>query len=143
MGQRVSLVDRVPTPEEHRRLAEAVGWSHAFDWDTVAASLTGSRLGVVAVVDGEVVGMGRVVGDGALYFYVQDVAVLPAHQGTGLGRAILRRLLDQIADSAPASAFVGLFATSDGDALYRSEGFTTGDMQGMFRLVPPTHRPTT
>ena len=31
----LQYVDRVPTPEEHRRLAESVGWTHAIDWDGV------------------------------------------------------------------------------------------------------------
>lgn len=137
MPQPWTVIDRVATPEEHRRLAEAVGWSHAFDWATVPASLAGSTLGVVVTVGDEVVGMGRVVGDGSLYFYVQDIAVLPEHRGVGIGRAILRRLLDRIAETAPSHAFVGLFSTPDGDALYRSEGFSTGDMVGMSRLVPP------
>lgn len=48
--------------------------------------------------------MGRVVGDGAFFFYVQDVAVHPQHRrrglglglGLGLGKAIMQRLRDQV-----------------------------------------------
>ncbi|WP_454048856.1 GNAT family N-acetyltransferase [Cellulomonas sp. Marseille-Q8402] len=133
----VALQDRLPTPDEHRRLAEAVGWEHAFDWPSLPASLAGSTLGVVAVRDGAVVGMARVVGDGVKYFAVQDVAVLPSHQGQGVGRALLDRVLDRIAERAPAPAFVSLFATAEGGALYRAAGFATGDMVGMTRLVDP------
>ncbi|MEV0008570.1 GNAT family N-acetyltransferase [Streptomyces sp. NPDC051840] len=131
------LTDRLPTPAEHRRLAEAVGWSHAFDVSTVPASLAGSVAGAVASAGGQVVGMGRLVGDGVKYFYVQDVAVLPAHQGTGIGKALVRHLLDHVARVAPATAFVGLFATDEALPLYEREGFTRGDMTGMFRLVEP------
>lgn len=133
----VTLQDRLPTPDEHRRLAEAVGWAHAFDWPSLPASLAGSTLGVVAVEDGTVVGMARVVGDGVKYFAVQDVAVLPGHQGRGVGRALLDRVLERIAERAPATAFVSLFATAEGGALYRAAGFATGDMVGMTRLVEP------
>jgi GNAT superfamily N-acetyltransferase len=133
-----TLLDRLPTPGEHRRIAEAVCWADAFEWETMPASLDGSLVGVVALDDGQVVGMGRLVGDGVKYFYVQDLAVLPAHQGAGIGTALLRRLLDHVARTAPAAAFVGLFATDGAIPLYQSDGFTTGDMTGMFRLVQPT-----
>ena len=33
--------------------------------------------------------MGRVIGDGGLFFQVVDIAVEPAHQGRGLGKAIV------------------------------------------------------
>lgn len=138
MPAEVTLEDRLPTPQEHRRLAEAVGWSHAFDWPSQPASLAGSTLGVVAVdADGEAVGMARVVGDGVKYFMVQDVVVLPDRQGRGIGRALLARVLDLIAERAPAPAFVTLFATAEGSALYRAAGFEVGDMTGMVRLVDP------
>lgn len=131
------LIDRLPTPAEHRGLAEAVGWTAAFDWDTMPASLAGSLAGVVAVDGDRTVGMGRLVGDGVKYFYVQDLAVLPSHQGAGIGTALLRRLLDFVASTAPSTAFVGLSATDEAVPLYRRNGFSPGDMTGMFRLVEP------
>lgn len=101
------------------------------------ASLDGSLAGVVALDGSQVVGMGRLVGDGVKYFYVQDLAVLPAYQGAGIGTALLRRLLDHVACTAPATAFVGLFATDGAVPLYQRDGFAPGDMTGMFRLVEP------
>ena len=132
-----SLVDRMPTPQEHRRLSEAVGWADAFDWASLPTSLDASLAGVVAESGGDVIGMGRLVGDGVLYFYVQDVAVLPTHQGRGIGAALLDRLLQHVRRLAPAQAFVGLFATGEAVPLYQSRGFTAGDMHGMFHVVPP------
>jgi ribosomal protein S18 acetylase RimI-like enzyme len=135
-----TLEDRMPTPAEHRRIAQTVGWGETFDWASHPASLAGSTLGVVAVADAVTVGMGRVVGDGVMYFYIQDVAVDPEYQGRGIGRAILDRLLDLIADRAPAPAFVALFATPAGEPLYRGAGFTPGDMTGLFQIVKPSGR---
>ncbi|MFE5408739.1 GNAT family N-acetyltransferase [Microbacterium sp. NPDC056569] len=136
----VAFADRVPTAAEHREIAEAVGWTHAFDWDTIDASLSGSTAGVVALRDGRAIGMGRLVGDGVKYFYVQDLAVVPEAQGERLGARLLDRLLEWVAAHAPSDAFVGLFATAEGDALYRSRGFDRGDMAGMFRIVSPRDR---
>lgn len=128
---------RVATPAEHRRLAEAVGWGDGFDWSSLPASLDASLFGVVALAGDEIVGMGRLVGDGVKYFYVQDVAVDPAWQGRGVGQAIVEALLAWVGEAAPATAFVGLFATETAMPLYRRNGFGTEGLKGMARLVDP------
>jgi GNAT superfamily N-acetyltransferase len=128
---------RVTTPAEHRRLAEAVGWGDAFDWPTLPASLDASLFGVVALTGDDAVGMGRLVGDGVKYFYVQDVAVDPAWQGRGVGQAIVDALLAWIGEVAPSTAFVGLFATEGAMPLYRRNGFGTEGLKGMARLIEP------
>jgi GNAT superfamily N-acetyltransferase len=131
------LERRVATPAEHRRLAEAVGWGDGFDWSTLPQSLDASLAGVVALAGDHVVGMGRLVGDGVKYFYVQDVAVDPAWQGRGIGQAIVEALLAWVGEIAPAPAFVGLFATEAAMPLYRRNGFGTEGLKGMARLVDP------
>ena len=133
----LQYVDRVPTPEEHRRLAEAVGWTHAFDWNAMPASLTASVCGVTVERDGETVSMGRVVGDGVFYFYVQDVVVLPELQGQGIGDEVLRRLVARVDQIAAPKAFIGLFAAGESTAFYERHGFAVHQgMTGMFRVVP-------
>ncbi len=129
----VEVVHRLPGAEEHRQLAEAVGWHHAFDWAHLPESLARSIFGAVALDSDLVVGMGRVVGDGVMYFYVQDIAVLPEYQRQGIGERIVAALLEQIAPRGPA--FVGLFATPEGMALYERAGFTSGDMEGLFQVI--------
>ena len=136
MGYR--FVDAVPTVEEHGALAIAVGWHDDFHWESVPASLAGSLCGVVAYDDEDrPVAMGRVVGDGAFYFYIQDVAVHPDHQRRGLGRQVVARLRDQVMQIAGADCFVGLFATPDGQGLYASEGFVAENTVGMWQVLRP------
>jgi ribosomal protein S18 acetylase RimI-like enzyme len=43
--------------------------------------------------DGRLVGVGRVLADGVDSAYLCDVAILPSHQGRGLGREIVARLV--------------------------------------------------
>lgn len=76
---------------------------------------------VAARDDGELLGYGgiAVLGPEA---EVHTLAVDPAHQGRGVGRALLRELLDNA-----AGATVFLEVRTDNEpaiALYRSEGFT-------------------
>jgi GNAT superfamily N-acetyltransferase len=128
---------RIPTPAEHRALADSVDWSHAFAWDAIPASLAASFCGVVVTADETPVAMGRVIGDGAHFFYVQDVAVHPEHQSRGLGREIVRRLVAMVDEVAPAKAFIGLFAAGPSAPFYAEHGFAQHPgMTGMFRVVP-------
>ena len=45
--------------------------------------------------NGRLVGAGRVLADGRDCAYLCDVAVLPSHQGLGLGKQIIERLVAQ------------------------------------------------
>lgn len=40
------------------------------------------------------VGMGRIVGDGAVISYIQDLIVIPRVQGRGIGSGLIKRLID-------------------------------------------------
>jgi ribosomal protein S18 acetylase RimI-like enzyme len=80
-----------------------------------------------------VVGMGRVIGDGGWYFHIVDMAVLPEHQGNGLGSAVLSRLVETIKADAPPDAYITLLADPPGRRLYARHGFveTAPDSVGM------------
>lgn len=131
-----TVVRRGPTVQEHRQLSGSVGWGDAFWWEAMPASLAGSTCGAVVHTDGgELVGMGRVVGDGAFSFYIQDVAVHPDQQGSGLGRLIVEELVDQIREQAAGHCFVGLFATPAAEGLYRKLGWAEKEMLGMWKVI--------
>lgn len=87
---------------------------------------------------GQVVAMGRVLGDGGWYFHVVDMAVLPEHQRRGLGDAMLTALLHHVQDHAPAGAHVSLLADPPGRRLYARHGFTdtAPDSIGMALQLP-------
>lgn len=72
---------------------------------------------------GEVVGMGRVIGDGGAFYQVTDIAVQPAHQGRGLGKAIMASLMAQLRASALPGAYVSLVADGQAHRLYAQFGF--------------------
>jgi ribosomal protein S18 acetylase RimI-like enzyme len=110
-----------------------VGWEHAFNWAVLRESLEGSLFGVVALDGDQVIGMGRLVGDGAMYFYIQDVTVHPDYQRRGIGQQILDALLEHTRQYAPA--FVGLFATDDAREWYARNGLSSGDLTGMSCVV--------
>ena len=70
-----------------------------------------------------IVGMGRMIGDGGCFFQIVDIAVLPEHQGKGLGKLIMRELKHWMDKNVPESGTVFLFADGRANELYRQFGF--------------------
>ena len=135
----VELVERAPTVEEYRRLRGAVGWYPVAE-DAVGRGLLAGQYSICAVDDGQVVGCGRIVGDGGMYFYVQDMMVLPSLQGRGIGRALMERLMGYLDDHARPGSFVGLMAARGVSGFYDRYGFSprADDAPGMFRVWSTT-----
>jgi ribosomal protein S18 acetylase RimI-like enzyme len=122
----MKIEHRAATVSEYAELRDRVGW-----WKTDArateAALKGSLFSVVLLQDGEVIGFGRIVGDGGLYYYIQDVMVDPAFRNKGLGKNLMKELMDYIRTHARSGAFVGLMAAKGLQAYYEAFGFRARD----------------
>ena len=129
------VVERIPTVEEYLALREAVGWGR-LDEQMTARGLTNALFTVCALHEGNVIGCGRVIGDGGLYFYLQDIIVLPAFQGKGLGKRLMKAIVAYLEEHALPGAFVGLMAAKGVSNFYTQFGFTVRppERPGMFRL---------
>lgn len=68
---------------------------------------------------GRLVGVGRALADGVDCSYICDVAVLPTHQGNGLGKAIVKKL---VALSVGHRKII-LYAVPGKESFYRKLGF--------------------
>ncbi len=80
----------------------------------------------VVVKDGEkIIGMGRMVGDGYMYCYIQDVRVLPQYQKKGIGKAIINKLLDYARQNGipNTSISIGLTSAKGKENFYEKFGF--------------------
>jgi GNAT superfamily N-acetyltransferase len=120
----IALKQQVPLVEEYMRLRRAVGWDNA-DRAVTEHALANSLFGVTLYRGEEVIGCGRIVGDGGLCFYVQDILVLPAYQRCGYGRQIM----DYLHTHARPGAFAGLMAAHGVEDFYAPYGF----------IARPTH----
>jgi len=131
------LIERGPTVEEYRRLRAAVGWWDVED-NATRRGLDKALYSVCAAAEGQIVGCGRVVGDGGLYFYVQDVVVLPEYQKRGIGRAIMDAVMSYLEANARPGAFIGLMAAAGAARFYQRYGFAERPpgRPGMFKVVP-------
>lgn len=78
--------------------------------------------------DGAMVGLARAFGDGVT-LYLADVYVEPGHRGAGLGKAIVRLMIDD----GPYAASRWMLHTSDAHGLYRQFGFGVPSGRSMER----------
>ena len=117
----------IPAEDEYLALRRAAGLS-AMTPEGARLGLPASWCSVCLRHADELVGMGRVVGDGGLFLFVVDIAVAPAWQRQGLGHRIMQALMDEVHARAPARTMVGLIADGTAHTLYEKFGF---------RLVAP------
>lgn len=112
----------IPSSATYRHLRVAAGLS-AKTTEAAARGLPNSLFAVQVLHGDEVVGMGRIIGDGGCFFQVVDIAVVPAHQGKGLGKLIMREIRHFIDSDVPESAYVSLIADGQAQELYAQFGF--------------------
>lgn len=131
----VELLDNVLKPEDFVRLKVATGFMER-PLEQVEKALNNGLFNVSAVCGGKVVGMGRLVGDGAMYWYLQEIIVLPEYQGKGIGKSIVNRLIEHIKSTAvPGTKIeVGLTAAKGKEPFYEKLGFHTGS-SGMKKWI--------
>lgn len=136
MADEYQIIERSPTLEEYAFITGAVGWESYTNFDSVELALKNSIYHVVTLYRGQIVGMARIVGDGAMFYYIQDVSVVPDHQGRGIGQRMMAYLMAYLENHAPSRAFIGLFATDGHDDFYRHYGFAeSAALTGMFQWV--------
>lgn len=119
---RFNLEYRIPPVEDYLRLREIAGLTPR-DVESAETGLPNSSVAVVVTEGDAIVGMGRAVGDGALFFQIVDIAVDPRHQGQGIGKAIMAALMERLAQIVPGRAYVSLMADGEAHRLYSQYGF--------------------
>ncbi|WP_110667886.1 GNAT family N-acetyltransferase [Salinicola halophilus] len=117
------VIHEPPSVATYMALREAAGMRSRSN-EGAALGLPNSLFAIQVLHEDESVGMGRVIGDGGLFYQVVDIAVMPAHQGRGLGKRIMGEIRDYLLREAPENAFVSLLADGEAHRLYRQFGFT-------------------
>lgn len=112
------------TAEELCFLQSAVGFGQA-NMKQADKAIKNSLFCVSVKVNGQIAGMGRVIGDGARILYLQDVFIAPDYQRMGIGTEIVTRLVNYIKENAfeHARTVIGLMAASGKEDFYLKLGF--------------------
>ena len=119
------LIENKLTAKDFIRLKVATGFMDR-PLEQVEKALANDLFDVTAIYNGKVIGMGRLVGDGYMYWYLQEIIVLPEYQGMGIGKRIVNRLLDYIKEQTEPGTIVsvGLTAAAGKETFYEKFGFS-------------------
>lgn len=112
----------LPAPEQWMELRASVGWA-TFPTEIAAKSLAATPFCVCAFEDGKLIGMGRVLGDGVISFYIGNVMVRPDHQKSGIGTEIMKHIGDYVKSVAAPGAIASLLSIKGREEFYTQFGF--------------------
>jgi len=108
--------------EDYHNLRVAVGWS-SYNLSEIENGLKNTLYTVVGYSSNRAIAMGRVIGDGKLVFYIQDVIVIPEYQRKGIGNRIMKMILEYIEENSVNNSIIGLMSANGKEAFYESFGF--------------------
>ncbi len=122
--------------DEYQALRGTTDW-FTVDDEVVEKSLKNDLFTVCVFDRKTLVGMGRIVGDGAIYFYIQDVIVIPSYQGKGIGVLIMNEIEEYIEENAFNNSFIGLMAADGVKKFYHKFGYLerAETRPGMSKLI--------
>ena len=91
----IEIVENKLDVETYLDIRASVHWK-VLRKEQAEKALKNSLYTVMAVENGKTIGMGRIVGDGAVICYIQDFVVRPEYQGTSIGRKMMERLIAHV-----------------------------------------------
>ncbi len=94
----ITLKENILDTDTYLQLRQSVNWKNLTD-EQAKGALEHSLFTVCAYDDEKAVGMGRIVGDGVVIDYIQDLVVRPECQKSGIGRLIIERLIHYVKES--------------------------------------------
>ena len=106
-------------------------WKDNYNPSGLYNLIKGSFAFAVAVdkISEKAIGMGRLISDGVSDAYIQDLVVLSEYRDQGIGRQIVKTLLDHCLSKG--ILWIGLIAEPNQDSFYSNIGFKT-----MSKYVP-------
>lgn len=112
-----------PYVEDYLRLRVESGMG-AKEFDHAKTALAGSLFTACLYDGAELIAFGRVVGDGAISFIVNDIMVHPRYRRRGLGDRIMSAIDEYFDRNAHADSYICLIANSPADKLYLRHQFS-------------------
>jgi ribosomal protein S18 acetylase RimI-like enzyme len=122
LPDKFSLKLESPIIEDFLQLRKTVGWGD-LDANLAEKSLNNSLFHVVIYHDEQLIGMGRVIGDGAMYFYIQDIIVDPSYQGQGIGTVLMDTVEGYLRYTVTKGSTIGLLAAKGKEGFYARYGY--------------------
>ena len=121
----IQLVEDQLDIDSYLELRKAVSFPE-LTRDQARRALNNSLYVLTAMQHGRVVGMGRIVGDGAVICYVQDLIIRPEVQGQGIGGMILDSLREFVINQGYSGTTImfDLMCAKGREKFYAKHGLT-------------------
>ena len=128
----IQYIEATPTADEFNTLTDSVGWG-CTNREIVETALKNTVYSICAYDDNKIIGFGRLIGDTAMFLYIQDIMVLPEYQRQQVGSSIMKYLINKVdefkKDNLDIRTYLG--ASKGKDAFYKKFGFVTREEAGL------------
>ena len=91
----LKIKENINNVDEFNFLYDAVEWG-AYDIEISQKALDNTYYSVSIYDDNQIVGYGRLIGDGICFMYIHDVMVKPDYQNNKIGTMIMTKLIEQL-----------------------------------------------
>ena len=131
----MKFTHKIPSVEVYNQLRVNAGMNSTKPHSEVEKALEGTLFLVSVYEEDELIGLGRIVGDGGIAFIVCDIMVDKKFQRRGIANQIMEMIDQWFDENTHESSFITLLAKVPADKLYRKHHFDYigEDRVGMIR----------
>ena len=119
----MEFTHKIPSVEAYNQLRVNAGMNSTKPLSEVKKALEGTLFLVSVYKDDELIGLGRIVGDGGVTFVVSDIMVDKKFQRRGIANKIMEMIDQWFDENTHESSFITLLAKVPADKLYRKHHF--------------------
>lgn len=119
----MQYIEEIPNIEDYYPLYMETGWNEilCLSKQELEIAVEQSFTTVCVYNQSNLIGFGRIVSDGIMYATIYDVVVKPEFMNQGIGKEIVRKLIDKCKSKNIRS--IHLFAAKGAEPFYNNLGF--------------------
>lgn len=119
------ILDNQLHTDDFIRLFASAGWGE-LPQDLVETSLANSYATFSVKREDKVIAMARLLGDGAMSFFLKDFVVEPEYQGHGIGRVLMTHVEEYISKQLKPgwNGYLQLVSAKGKETFYQKLGYT-------------------
>ena len=118
--------------DTYLKLRKSVGWKELSRTQAQRA-LDGSLCTMCVFLANQPIGMGRLVGDGSVICYIQDLIIHPHAQGMGVGKLLMESLISYVESMTEPGTemMLDLMCAKGREEFYKQFGFLARPTEGL------------
>lgn len=122
----MKILENIDNVKEFNELYDAVGWG-SYEEEISKKALSNNIYSVSIYDNNNIIGYGRIIGDGIVFLYIHDIMVKPEYQGKGIGKTIMNKLLAKIHELQKVNPDLRTYlgASKGKEEFYKKCGFIT------------------